>query len=115
MNKEKKEIKEKKLKLKFRGKKRSKRGLVSMILSILSVLGFVTAVVMSAMKRGQGEEIIGYIGILCLLATLIGFILGIRCLRKEHDILYFHPIFGLSVNSVMMITFLVLFLNGLFV
>ena len=104
---------EKKTKLKFQGRKRSRRGVISMILSFLVMAGFITASVLAGIAKGKGGEILGYLGIGSFIVSVVGFVLGIRGL-KEQDILYFHPVFGLVVNGLLMVVFVSLYLIGMF-
>ena len=101
----------KKTNLNFQGKKRSKRGVISMVLSLLSLAGFVTASVMSGIAKGAAG-IVGYIGIGCLLVAAIGFYLGARSLR-ERDIRYLHPVFGMAVSGLLLVALIALYLTGL--
>ncbi len=102
----------KKTNLNFQGKKRSKRGVISMVLSLLSLAGFVTASVMSGIAKGAAGIVVGYIGIGCLLVAAIGFYLGARSLR-ERDIRYLHPVFGMAVSGLLLVALIALYLTGL--
>lgn len=104
---------EKKAKLKFQGRKRSKRGVVSMLLSLIVLAGFITASVLSGMAKGEGGLMLGYLGVASLVIAIVGFVLGVKSF-KEQDILYFHPIFGSVVNGLFLLVFISLYLIGLF-
>lgn len=103
---------EKKIKLKFQGKKRSKRGICSMLFSLLSVGALAAASVMSGLAGGEGGIVVGYIGMGCFLAALLGFILGVLSF-KEQNIRYFQPVFGSVVNGVMLVVMVSLYLMGI--
>ncbi|MBQ9119868.1 MAG: hypothetical protein IJY09_07455 [Lachnospiraceae bacterium] len=104
---------EKKTKLKFQGRKYSKRGVASMLLSLVALAGFIAASVLSGMAKGEGGLLLGYLGMGTLIVSIIGFVLGIKSF-KEQDILYFQPIFGSVVNGILMIGFVSLYLIGMF-
>lgn len=104
---------EKKTKLKFKGRKQSGRGILSMIIAILVLGCFGAASVYSAVCKGQGSIVVGWMGIGAFILSIPGFVLGIKAVR-EPDIALFPPIFGLVVNVIMMFSLLVLYLIGLF-
>lgn len=83
-----------------------------MLLSFAVLGGFAAASIMSGLEKGNGSILLGYIGIGCLLAAVLGFILGVRSF-KEPDILYFQPIFGSFINGVMIIVLVTLYLTGI--
>ena len=103
---------DKKTNLSFQGKKRSKKGVFSMLLAIMSLAGFVTASVMSGIAEGAAGIIVGYIGMGCLLVAFAGFVLGVRSLR-ERDIRYLHPVFGMAVSGLLLVALIALYLTGL--
>ena len=105
---------EKKTKLKFQGRHHSKRGMISMLLALLVLAGFIMTSVMSGMAQGAAGITVGYIGIACLVVSVVGFVLGIRSLR-ERDILLFQPVFGMVVNAIMMLVHVVLYLIGMLI
>ncbi len=106
------QIVEKKTRLKFQGRKRSKTGILSMMLFMVVFAGFLTASIISWKADGNAGIVVGYIGLGCLAVAVLGFVLGVRSLR-ERDILYFHPVFGLVANSIMMIALVALYLTGI--
>ena len=95
------QIVEKKTRLKFQGRKRSKTGILSMMLFMVVFAGFLTASIISWKADGNAGIVVGYIGLGCLAVAILG------------DILYFHPIFGLVANSIMMIALVALYLTGI--
>lgn len=105
---------EKKTKLKFQGRKHSKKGICSMLISLLVLAGFITISLVSGLAKGEGGIVLGYAGIGCLAAAVFGFVLGIKSFR-EPDILYFQPVFGSVVNGIMMVVLVALYLTGILV
>ncbi|MDE7210283.1 MAG: hypothetical protein K2O03_02410 [Lachnospiraceae bacterium] len=105
---------ERKSKLKFQGRKHSKKGVAAMFLALLSFGGLAAASVLSAIAKGQAGVLVGYLGIGCLFVALVGFILGVFSLR-EPDILYFQPVFGVTVNGILLLALVSLYLTGMMV
>lgn len=83
-----------------------------MVLALFALAGFIAASVISALAKGQAGILVGYMGIVCLAAAVIGFVLGVRSLR-EPDILYFQPVFGVTVNGLLMVALVSLYLTGM--
>lgn len=106
------ERKEKKTKLKFKGRKHSRRGIFSMFLALLSISGFIAAAVMSSNAKGAGGQLLGIMGLLCLLLAVIGFVLAVKSLH-EQDIYYFPPVFGAVANGIMLLVLVALYLIGI--
>ncbi len=107
------ERKEKKTKLKFQGRKRSKRGIISMLLGIVAFAGLAVVSILSGIAKGAGGIVLGYVGLIDVIVAVSGLILGLRSL-KEADILYFQPIFGIVLNGLLMLVLVSLYLIGLF-
>lgn len=103
---------DRKSKLKFKGRKHSKKGIAAMVLALFALAGFIAASVISAYAKGQAGILVGYMGIGCFIVSVVGFALGVRSLR-EPDILYFQPVFGVAVNGLLMLALVSLYLTGL--
>lgn len=103
---------EKKSRLKFQGRKHSKKGIAAMLLSLFSFSGLVAASLVSASAKGQAGILVGYLGIGCLFVALAGFVLGVFSLR-EPDILYFQPVFGVVLNGLLLVALVSLYLTGM--
>lgn len=105
---------DKKSKLKFKGRKHSKKGIAAMFLALLSFGGLVAASAISAAAKGQAGILVGYLGIGCFFVALAGFVLGVFSLR-EPDILYFQPVFGVTVNGILLVAFVSLYVTGMMI
>ncbi|MDE6873940.1 MAG: hypothetical protein K2P87_05735 [Lachnospiraceae bacterium] len=105
---------EKKSKLKFQGRKHSKKGILAMFLALLSFAGLIAASLIAAFAKGQAGIMVGYLGMGCFFVALIGFVLGIFSLR-EPDILHFQPVFGVTVNGILLVALVSLYLTGMMV
>ncbi|MDE7326524.1 MAG: hypothetical protein K2N63_09640, partial [Lachnospiraceae bacterium] len=53
----------KKGRLKFQGRKHSKRGIMAMFLALLSFVGLLAASLISAAAKGQAGIVVGYLGL----------------------------------------------------
>ena len=95
----------KKSRLKFQGRKHSKKGIAAMFLALLSFAGLSAASLISASAKGEAGIVVGYLAV-------AGFVLGIVSLR-EPDILYFQPVFGVAVNALIMVALISLYLTGM--
>lgn len=104
----------KKTRLRFQGNHRSKKGIVSMLISLLVLAGFLTASIMSGIRKGEAGIVVGYIGMVCLVCAITGFVLGLQSL-KEKDIRFFQPIFGVAVNGILIFVLFALYLTGILI
>ena len=102
----------KKSRLKFQGRKHSKKGIAAMFLALLSFAGLSAASLISASAKGEAGIVVGYLGLACLVVAVARFVLGIVSLR-EPDILYFQPVFGVAVNALIMVALISLYLTGM--
>ena len=84
---------------------------MAMFLALLSFSGLMAASLISASAKGAAGIFVGYIGLGCLLVAIVGFVLGIMSLR-EPDILYFQPVFGVTVNAILLVALISLYLAG---
>lgn len=100
----------KKSRLKFQGRKHSKKGIAAMFLALLSFAGLSAASLISASAKGEAGIVVGYLGLACLVVAVAGFVLGIVSLR---ELLYFQPVFGVSVNALIMVALISLYLTGM--
>lgn len=101
----------KKESIKFRGRKKSVRGLFSLFIGILVFIGFIVLSVISSQSRGNGGLILGAVAVLCFFAAIIGFILGYRGM-KEKDIYFTAPLLGIILNGIMFILYMSLYIIG---
>lgn len=95
----------------FSSKKHSVRGFISAILGVLSaaILGVVLYV--SFLQKGNAGLIIGVIGLLSILITIIGLIIGIRSFFEE-DKYYLTSKIGTTINTVILICWFYIIIIG---
>ncbi len=102
----------KKSSFKFSDKSYSKRGIISTIIGIISLIVLTIIFIASSNSYGNGELILGLIGDLIFIASLIG--LGIALYSfKESDIYYRYSILGAGINSLIVVSLFALFVVGL--
>ncbi|MFV0341693.1 MAG: DUF6142 family protein [Anaerocolumna sp.] len=106
-------MKRKKDSFKFSGRSHSLRGVISVVLAIISLLLIMTSTILSTISHGNGGMYLGAVGILAFIVSLGGFILGIKaCLEKE--IYYTAPLVGMIINGLLFIFYFILYMVGIF-
>lgn len=101
----------KRRKVQFTDKKHPIHGIVSMVIAVTSLLMMLILFIGSGMARGKGSIVYGYLGILNLIFSVVGFVLALRCLKKE-DIYMTTPTVGAVLNGVIIIVYLILYFLG---
>jgi hypothetical protein len=76
------------------------------------MLSFLTIAFISGTNKGNGEFILGVIGMLNFIIAVTGFTLGIKSFR-EKDIFYVAPVLGVGSNGIMTILLFSLYIVGL--
>lgn len=95
----------------FSGRRHSKTGIISAVIGILVVLGFLAVSIISGLARGEGGFILGILGLLLLLLSVGGFVLSYKAFKKK-DIFYRFPIIGAVINGFMTILLLIIYILG---
>lgn len=98
--------------IQFSGRRHTRLGIMSTIIGVLVVLGFITISIISSSDNGEGSLIIGIIGLLLLAIAVFGFVISYKAF-KEKDIFYSLPIIGSILNGIMIIVLLVLYILGI--
>lgn len=101
----------KRRKIQFTDKKHPLQGILSALLAALSFAMMIILFVCSGMEKGNGRIMYGYLGILNLLLSVTGFVLSLRCLKRE-DIYVTTPTIGSVFNGVIIIIYLILYFMG---
>jgi hypothetical protein len=97
---------------KFSGRKHSIKGMISSILGGLSCIAILTLSYVSSLTAGNGSIIIGVIGMVLFVISIVGFVLGIKAC-KEKEIYYTTPIIGLVINGFLSIVYFTLYMVGI--
>jgi len=98
--------------IQFSGRRHTRLGILSAVIGIVSVIGFIIVSIVSGINGGGGGLIIGIAGILLFALSLLGFIMSYKAL-KQKDIFYRFPMTGLVVNGIMMIVYVILYVMGI--
>lgn len=83
----------------FTNKDHPKKGIMSFILGILSIVTYVTAVYLSYLKGGESSDRYGAAGVLAAVYMLAGLFLGVSALMEKNSFKLF-PVLGILCNVV---------------
>ena len=107
-------IKRKKEVVKFSDRTHSIKGLISVLMGVIVLLAFITISILSSLSGGNGGLILGAIGMLLFVMSVIGFVLGIKsCMEKE--IYYMAPVTGMVLNGFLSVIFFILYMVGIII
>lgn len=95
----------------FSGRRHTKTGIFSTVIGIINVIGFIILSIVSGAARGNGGFLLGVIGLLLFVLSIVGFCMSYRSFKKK-DIFYRFPIIGGVVNGFMVILLLILYVIG---
>lgn len=98
-------------KIQFTDKKHPIQGVISMLIAIASCILMIALFIGSGMAKGQAGIVYGYFGILNLFLSAVGFIMSLRCYKKE-DVYMSTPTIGSVVNGIIIIIYLILYVLG---
>jgi hypothetical protein len=104
-------FKRKKEMIHFSGRRHTRLGIISAIIGIAVVIGFLTISFISGFARGNGGFVLGIIGLLLFGLSIFGFVLSYKSFKKK-DIFYRFPIIGAVSNGFMIILFLIIYILG---
>lgn len=83
----------------FTDKSESKKGILSAFLGLLSLVSLGTAVYLSFRSHGAAPLRYGTVGLLCLLFSGAGLVLGILA-RMEEDTFHLFAVLGIVLNAL---------------
>ena len=98
-------------KYKFSDKVHPIEGMVSFGMGIVAFLLVVSSIVFSEKAQGHGGMIIGVMGTLAMLISIVGFGLALYSMRKR-EIHYRFPVMGSVMNGVLTLFLLILYVMG---
>lgn len=99
-------------KYKFSDKKHPVEGIVSFAMGIIAMLLTLAAIILSEQAKGQGGMLIGTLGMAAMLFSLAGAVLAVYCFKKK-EIHYRFPVFGVVLNSILLLFLLALYGMGI--
>jgi hypothetical protein len=99
--------------IQFSGRRHTRLGILSAMIGILTVIGFVAICIISGVNGGEAGLYIGIIGIFIFVLGLFGFVLSYKGL-KQRDIYYRFPMIGIVTNGTMLIILMIIYILGLY-
>lgn len=99
-------------KYKFTNKKISKGGVMSSLFAVVAIVVLSIGVYMSYKADGAGGMVVGILGMIAFLMSVIGFIVGVRSFENEEAFLGF-PWIGVVSNAVILVFMMCVILIGL--
>lgn len=96
---------------KFTNKMNTRGGIISTILSVLSVVTFIFGVVISFKNEGNAGIIVGAIGSAVFIINTLGLITGLRSF-KEKDSFYLFSWIGTIANGLMWVSMCLIIAAG---
>ncbi len=97
--------------IQFTDKKHPMLGIISTMIAIAAWILMGVLFYLSSTEKGTSGIIIGFVGILVLIASAIGFLIAIRCYKKE-DIYMTTPMTGAILNGFLVVLCLLLYVLG---
>lgn len=97
----------------FSDRSHSKKGIISTILGVLSIGALIILAISSSLSGGNGSLLVGGLGIIALIVSFIGFTLGISSC-KEDEVYYSYPVVGTSLNGIIFVIYIIIYLMGTF-
>lgn len=98
--------------LRFSGRRHSLTGILSAIIGIVVIIGFVVLSIISGTMEGQGGQVLGFLGLLFFAMAVYGSVLAYKAF-KERDVFFHFPILGAASNGIMTILFVILYILGI--
>ncbi len=98
-------------KIQFTDKSHPVQGIVASLVGFGAVALLVVLFWLSSRAKGNSGLFVGGLGMLDLAVSVAGFILAIRCYKKE-DIYMLTPTLGAVINGVMIICCMLLYVMG---
>lgn len=87
-----------------------KEGIISVVIGIVMLCSFIAMFFITS--RQQGGLVVGLIGIINFICSMVGLWFGIKVLKKE-DIHYRMPILGIILNGIVLIVSVSLYFVGM--
>ena len=86
-------------------------GIVSLGIAIASLIMMLLLFVFSGKAKGNGGIVYGYLGIGNLALSVAGFVMGLKCFKKD-EIYMTTPTAGSVINGMIVIIYLILYFLG---
>lgn len=103
-----------KKRISFSEKKHSVKGIISLVIGIISIITLFVLFHFSALADGNGDIVLGLVGVILFLLSITGIVLGYQG-YKEKDVYYYIPVIGIILNGIMFIILFLLYIVGLLI
>lgn len=100
--------------VRFSDKKHSIKGIISLAMGSISLVLIVLLFYVSAKASGDGGMLLGYMGVIILISSVIGTSLAYQG-YKEKDVYYKPLLIGLIINILVFLTLFILYIVGLII
>lgn len=97
---------------KFTDKQHSLEGILSTLLSIFSLFLLIMGIIISYNHEGNAGAVIGVLGLLAFIISIIGFFVGIHSFKKD-DMFYLFSYVGAIMNTIIWFVILCIFMVGI--
>lgn len=97
---------------KFSDKKQSPEGIISTVIALVVIVLFIAGISISFENKGEGNIIVGILGFLAFIISLVGFFVGLHSFKKE-DVFYHFSYIGLIANALLCLIMIVTILTGI--
>lgn len=104
----------KKESIQFSGRNHTLVGVLSGIIGLLVIMGFIALAIISGLYGGKGGLVIGIMGILLFALAVIGFVLSYKGL-KQRDVFLRFPMIGIISNGIMLLLLVIMYVMGIYV
>lgn len=100
--------------LRLTDKKHPISGIIAMALGILSIVVFVVLCFVSSQSHGKAGVMIGFVGILCFILSIVDFVMSWITLHRE-NIRPLFPTIGAVIGGLSIVFYLLLYVWGTFI
>ncbi len=97
--------------IQFTDKYHPPMGIVSLCVGVAALGLLLTLFFLSGFRGGSLGEFAGYLGLLDLFVSMVGFILAVRCYRQD-EIYVITPMIGSMLNGMLVIADMILYVIG---
>lgn len=87
-------------------------GIAAITVGIVSIILFVGLSIYSTYKRGEAPLLVGFLGMGAFFLAISGFIMSLRTMKKDNVFLKV-PIYGVIINTMAVILYLILYFYGI--
>lgn len=101
----------KRKRIQFTDRSHPTMGIASVLLGVVALAMLIILCIVSGEAKGNSGIFIGVLGMISMMISIVGFIMAIKCYRKE-DIYMVTPTIGSVMNGMLVVIFLLLFFIG---